>query len=60
MSKYHHFSHVMILHFYFGGFLSWFAVILKISKVQYSCNIKDTCTYALCNIIFTEFSLDQK
>ena len=29
MSKNHHFSHVMMLHFYFGCFLSWFAVMLK-------------------------------
>ena len=28
MSKNHNFSHVMMVHFYFGYFLSWFAVML--------------------------------
>ena len=43
-SKIHHFSHVIMLHFYFGYFLSWFAVMLKyvrsnihvILKIQYT------------------------
>ena len=58
VSQNHHFSHVMTLHFYFGCFLGWFAVMLKVSKVQYSCNIKGT--YVQCILLFTEFNLDKK
>ena len=59
MSKHHPFSHVIMLHFYFGCFLSWFAVMLKIGMVQYACNIKGT--YVQCNLLFTEFiNLDKK
>ena len=61
MSKNHHFSHVMMLHFCFGCFVSWFFLFCSnIRKIPYSININ--CTYKawpgkLCTLLIHVFSL---
>ena len=57
MSKNHHFSHVMMLHIYFGCFVSGFAVLSKNKKYLYSGNINSS--YVPCNIFFKEINLDK-
>ena len=62
MSKITNFSHVMMLHFYFGCFLSWFAVMLE--KVRSNihaivkAHIKLHVIYFLRNSVWTKNNKD--
>ena len=57
MSKNHHFTYydVALLFWVFSKLVGGY---VKIFKVHYSCNIKETCVP--CNILFTELNLDKK